>query len=75
MADEAVQSKSFDLIKQFASEVVDFGKENQLEIVAEYGESLLMQVDNFDVDMIDHSLNSFSKVIEEIEQYKPRLNE
>jgi PAS domain S-box-containing protein len=66
--DKISKSQIIREIITFSEELVQFGTENELEIIVNYGKCLLEQCKLFAIDKIGLILNDFDKLIDEIKK-------
>ncbi|MBU2513473.1 response regulator [bacterium] len=64
--DTVRQNESFDQIKDFGSQILEFGKEYSLDVLIEYGKNLVIHSRNYDVVKIESVLDAFPHLIESI---------
>ena len=62
----ACQSGSFEEIEAFAAHIQQCGKHYRLDILQEFGETLLLQVRSFDVEQIGVMLETYPTIIKKI---------
>ena len=53
-------------IEDFANSIKKLGKKYQIKYIIEYGEKLLLHVNNFDIEKIQESLKDYHDVIKQV---------
>lgn len=64
----AIENQFIDEIEEFGQQMKNFGSNNNLEILSNFGEEIITHASNFDIEKMMQTLNNYPGIIEKIKQ-------
>ncbi|MDP4267738.1 MAG: ATP-binding protein [Bacteroidota bacterium] len=67
-----IRNQNIDEIEKFGKDLIQFGQENSIRIIEEYGHSICYFVNTFEIDKLMSKLNKFPGVIDNIKSLQEK---